>query len=100
MRRFHKGIMFPTIISQADSQTWRLSKGYWATHTKSVGVSCYSSHASRLWHRLFVETSNTEAHADMYINNINCIEADNGCLQIECRILHTHERLCCNVLDC
>ena len=34
--------------------------------------TCYSSHVLRLWHRLFVETSNAEAHADMHINNTGC----------------------------
>ena len=50
-----------------------------AIHKRSVGISCYSSHSQRLWHRLFVETSNAEAHADMYINDYDCIEANNGC---------------------
>ena len=31
----------------------------------------------------------------MYINDYDCIEANNGCLQITCRILHTHGRHCC-----
>lgn len=33
---------------------------------KAWESSCHSSHVLRLWHRLFVETSNAEAHADMY----------------------------------
>ncbi|MBR1503410.1 MAG: hypothetical protein IJ618_05975 [Prevotella sp.] len=44
---------------------------------------------------LSVRTSNAEAHADMYINDEDCIEAIDGCLQIIRRILHTHERHCC-----
>ena len=55
---------------------------------------CYSSHASRLWHRPNSWTSNAEAHADMYINDTYRIEANNGS-QCKCRILHTHERHCC-----
>ena len=57
--------------------------------------TCYSSHVLRLWHRLFVETSNAEAHADMCINDVKCKGANNGCLQIVCRILHIHGRHCC-----
>ena len=49
-------------------------------HIKEAWESpCHSSHVLRLWHRLFVETSNAEAHADMYINDYDCIEANNGC---------------------
>ena len=43
-------------------------------HIKEAWESpCHSSHLQRLWHRLFVETSNAEAHADMYINGYDCI---------------------------
>lgn len=53
-----------------------------AIHKRSVGISCHSSHVLRLWHRLFVETSNAEAHADMYINGCDYIRANDGCLQV------------------
>ena len=66
-----------------------------AIHKRSVGISCHSSHVLRLWHRLFVETSNAEAHADMYINDYDCIEANDSCLQFICQILHIHGRHCC-----
>ena len=71
-----------------------LNKGK-ATHKKAWESPCYSSHVLRLWHRLFVETSNAEAHADMYINDLHCKGANNGCLQFICRILHIHGRHCC-----
>ena len=64
-----------------------------------MGISCHSSHSQRLWHRPVVETSNAEAHADMYINDYDCIEANDGCQQTTCRILHTHGRHCCFDFD-
>ena len=52
--------------------------------------TCYSSHVSKFWHRPICLV-----HADMYINDVKCIGAYNGCLQIAYRILHTHGRHCC-----
>ena len=58
-----------------------LNKGK-ATHKKAweSPVTRPTSRGSGI--ALSVWTSNAEAHADMYINGYDCIEANNGCLQI------------------
>ena len=42
-----------------------------------------------------VENLSNDRHADMYINNDNCIEANDSRQQFICRILHIHGRHCC-----
>ena len=53
--------------------TWRFLVIHSYRYEEAWESTCYSSHLQRLWHRLFVETSNAEAHADMYIN-VYCIK--------------------------
>ena len=42
-----------------------------------------------------VENLSNDRHADMYINNDNCIEANDSRQQFICRILHIHGHHCC-----
>ena len=62
---------------------------------RSVGISLLLVPHSIARHCLFVETSNAEAHADMYIRDNTCKETKSFRMQYVCRIIHIHERLCC-----
>lgn len=82
-------------FSKTDSRKFHCLKWIVTTYKRDVGIPCYSSHSQRLWHCPFVETSNAETHADMYINIMTCNIVDNDYLQFVSLILHTHGRLCC-----
>lgn len=64
-----------------------------AIHKKTWESPCHSSNSQRIQHLLFVETNNSEAYADISINDVRCKDANNSCLQIVCQILHIHGRV-------